>query len=189
MWPWPLAQPTGLLMVMECLEMNKQKTRKKTHPGLWSLDGWKACWWENFCLQRRASARWSDGLHQLTIDTRVTKGVGWAWLRTPFHPHSHPQVRCMLNIWGVMLFIRLSWIVGEAGIGEQFPLLNDFYANCKLNNKLGSLSKLQKIKVTEDIYTWPDNARKERWNTNSWETGIFQFAQQGNGQASISPFL
>ncbi|KAM5178354.1 solute carrier family 12 member 1 isoform 3-T3 [Callospermophilus lateralis] len=26
-------------------------------------------------------------------------------------------VRCMLNIWGVMLFIRLSWIVGEAGIG------------------------------------------------------------------------
>uniref|UniRef100_A0A8C5S078 Solute carrier family 12 member 2 n=1 Tax=Laticauda laticaudata TaxID=8630 RepID=A0A8C5S078_LATLA len=26
-------------------------------------------------------------------------------------------VRCMLNIWGVMLFIRLSWIVGNAGIG------------------------------------------------------------------------
>uniref|UniRef100_A0A8B9EMB7 Solute carrier family 12 member 1 n=1 Tax=Anser cygnoides TaxID=8845 RepID=A0A8B9EMB7_ANSCY len=27
------------------------------------------------------------------------------------------SVRCMLNIWGVMLFIRLSWIVGQAGIG------------------------------------------------------------------------
>ncbi|NXD06356.1 S12A1 protein, partial [Nothocercus nigrocapillus] len=26
-------------------------------------------------------------------------------------------VRCMLNIWGVMLFIRLSWIVGQTGIG------------------------------------------------------------------------
>ncbi|KAL3041279.1 hypothetical protein OYC64_019472 [Pagothenia borchgrevinki] len=26
-------------------------------------------------------------------------------------------VRCMLNIWGVMLFIRMSWIVGQAGIG------------------------------------------------------------------------
>ncbi|KAG8440504.1 hypothetical protein GDO86_006307 [Hymenochirus boettgeri] len=26
-------------------------------------------------------------------------------------------VRCMLNIWGVMLFIRLSWIIGQAGIG------------------------------------------------------------------------
>uniref|UniRef100_A0A8C2UBB0 Solute carrier family 12 member 1 n=1 Tax=Coturnix japonica TaxID=93934 RepID=A0A8C2UBB0_COTJA len=28
-------------------------------------------------------------------------------------------VRCMLNIWGVMLFIRLSWIVGQAGIGTK----------------------------------------------------------------------
>lgn len=26
----------------------------------------------------------------------------------------------MLNIWGVMLFIRLSWIVGQAGIGMHF---------------------------------------------------------------------
>lgn len=59
----------------------------------------------------------------------------------------------MLNIWGVMLFIRLSWIVGEAGIGEQFPLLNGFYVNRELNNKLGSLSMLQKMKVTEGIYT------------------------------------
>lgn len=27
----------------------------------------------------------------------------------------------MLNIWGVMLFIRMSWIVGQAGIGECCP--------------------------------------------------------------------
>ncbi|KAJ8340420.1 hypothetical protein SKAU_G00350530 [Synaphobranchus kaupii] len=26
-------------------------------------------------------------------------------------------VRCMLNIWGVMLFIRLSWVFGQAGAG------------------------------------------------------------------------
>ncbi|XP_061172225.1 solute carrier family 12 member 2-like [Saccostrea echinata] len=26
-------------------------------------------------------------------------------------------VRCLLNIWGVMLFMRLSWVVGQAGIG------------------------------------------------------------------------
>ncbi|EDV26617.1 uncharacterized protein TRIADDRAFT_54806 [Trichoplax adhaerens] len=26
-------------------------------------------------------------------------------------------IRCLLNIWGVMLFLRLSWVVGEAGIG------------------------------------------------------------------------
>uniref|UniRef100_A0A674AAA8 Solute carrier family 12 member 3 n=1 Tax=Salmo trutta TaxID=8032 RepID=A0A674AAA8_SALTR len=27
-------------------------------------------------------------------------------------------VRCMLNIWGVMLFIRLSWVFGQAGWGK-----------------------------------------------------------------------
>ena len=27
-------------------------------------------------------------------------------------------IRCILNIWGVMLFLRLSWIVGQAGIGQ-----------------------------------------------------------------------
>lgn len=34
------------------------------------------------------------------------------------HQSSPPQVRCMLNIWGVMLFIRLSWVFGQAGWGE-----------------------------------------------------------------------
>ena len=24
---------------------------------------------------------------------------------------------CLLNIWGVMLFLRLTWVVGQAGIG------------------------------------------------------------------------
>ncbi|XP_075431769.1 solute carrier family 12 member 1 isoform X2 [Ascaphus truei] len=33
-------------------------------------------------------------------------------------------VRCMLNIWGVMLFIRLSWIVGQAGIGLGVILIS-----------------------------------------------------------------
>lgn len=27
------------------------------------------------------------------------------------------QIRCLLNIWGVMLFLRLSWVVGQAGVG------------------------------------------------------------------------
>ncbi|EDW41250.1 GM24663 [Drosophila sechellia] len=32
-------------------------------------------------------------------------------------------VRCLLNIWGVMLFLRLSWVVGQAGIIEGFVLI------------------------------------------------------------------
>lgn len=42
------------------------------------------------------------------------------------HPSS-VQVRCMLNIWGVMLFIRMTWIVGQAGIGRF-----DFGRPCEL---------------------------------------------------------
>lgn len=32
-------------------------------------------------------------------------------------------VRCLLNIWGVMLFLRLSWVVGQAGVIEGFILI------------------------------------------------------------------
>ncbi|XP_070136599.1 bumetanide-sensitive sodium-(potassium)-chloride cotransporter isoform X2 [Drosophila bipectinata] len=32
-------------------------------------------------------------------------------------------IRCLLNIWGVMLFLRLSWVVGQAGIVEGFVLI------------------------------------------------------------------
>lgn len=32
-------------------------------------------------------------------------------------------VRCLLNIWGVMLFLRLSWVVGQAGIGQAIFLI------------------------------------------------------------------
>ncbi|XP_053318624.1 solute carrier family 12 member 2-like [Spea bombifrons] len=32
-------------------------------------------------------------------------------------------VRCLLNIWGVMLFMRLSWIVGQAGLGYTIGII------------------------------------------------------------------
>uniref|UniRef100_A0A1L8DEN0 Putative k+/cl-cotransporter kcc1 n=2 Tax=Nyssomyia neivai TaxID=330878 RepID=A0A1L8DEN0_9DIPT len=32
-------------------------------------------------------------------------------------------MRCLLNIWGVMLFLRLSWVVGQAGIGQGILLI------------------------------------------------------------------
>lgn len=32
-------------------------------------------------------------------------------------------MRCLLNIWGVMLFLRLSWVVGQAGIIEATILI------------------------------------------------------------------
>lgn len=34
-----------------------------------------------------------------------------------FHLSSDLQVRCVLNIFGVMLFLRLPWVVAQSGIG------------------------------------------------------------------------
>ncbi|CAH0399333.1 unnamed protein product [Chilo suppressalis] len=32
-------------------------------------------------------------------------------------------MRCLLNIWGVMLFLRLSWVVGQAGVAQAALLI------------------------------------------------------------------
>lgn len=34
------------------------------------------------------------------------------------------MMRCLLNIWGVMLFLRLSWVVGQAGIVQGLLLIS-----------------------------------------------------------------
>lgn len=41
--------------------------------------------------------------------THQKKAVKFGWIKGVL-------VRCLLNIWGVMLFLRLSWVVGQAGI-------------------------------------------------------------------------
>merc|ERR1719219_3138180 len=32
-------------------------------------------------------------------------------------------MRCLLNIWGVMLFLRLTWVVGQAGVIEGIAVI------------------------------------------------------------------
>uniref|UniRef100_A0AAR2KNV5 Solute carrier family 12 member 2 n=1 Tax=Pygocentrus nattereri TaxID=42514 RepID=A0AAR2KNV5_PYGNA len=51
---------------------------------------------------------WDGGmrLHEAAESKGVVK-FGWV---------KGVLVRCMLNIWGVMLFIRMTWIVGQAGV-------------------------------------------------------------------------
>ena len=34
-----------------------------------------------------------------------------------YYVFMYAQIRCLLNIWGVMLFIRLSWVTGQTGVG------------------------------------------------------------------------
>lgn len=44
------------------------------------------------------------------------KVIKFGWLDGVF-------MRCLLNIWGVMLFLRLSWVIGQAGIGKKITTL------------------------------------------------------------------
>ncbi|XP_033219683.1 bumetanide-sensitive sodium-(potassium)-chloride cotransporter [Belonocnema kinseyi] len=60
----------------------------------------------------------SSGTHTLPIvDEKVpTTGIKFGWIQGVL-------LRCLLNIWGVMLFLRLSWVVAEAGVGESIVLI------------------------------------------------------------------
>uniref|UniRef100_A0A4W4H8H2 Solute carrier family 12 member 3 n=1 Tax=Electrophorus electricus TaxID=8005 RepID=A0A4W4H8H2_ELEEL len=40
-----------------------------------------------------------------------------------FQLHSNPEIRCMLNIWGVILYLRLPWITAQAGIGFTWIII------------------------------------------------------------------
>ncbi|XP_029312620.1 solute carrier family 12 member 1 isoform X2 [Cottoperca gobio] len=55
----------------------------------------------------------SDGTPSDDLESAVPTekgGIKFGWIRGVL-------IRCMLNIWGVMLFIRLSWIFGNSGWG------------------------------------------------------------------------
>ena len=41
-----------------------------------------------------------------------TTGIKFGWIQGVL-------IRCLLNIWGVMLFLRLSWVVAETGVGKM----------------------------------------------------------------------
>lgn len=39
-------------------------------------------------------------------------------------------IPCLLNIWGVMLFLRVAWVVAQAGIGQTLLIIAISYAVC-----------------------------------------------------------
>lgn len=48
--------------------------------------------------------------------TEPQGGIKLGWIQGVLIP-------CLLNIWGVMLFLRLSWVVAEAGIGQTLLII------------------------------------------------------------------
>ncbi|XP_031638851.1 bumetanide-sensitive sodium-(potassium)-chloride cotransporter isoform X2 [Contarinia nasturtii] len=68
-----------------------------------------------------------DDLHNATLSNNQMNvpvvdpdledvGIKFGWIKGVL-------MRCILNIWGVMLFLRLSWVVGQAGIIEGVILI------------------------------------------------------------------
>ncbi|XP_021968164.1 bumetanide-sensitive sodium-(potassium)-chloride cotransporter isoform X1 [Folsomia candida] len=97
--------------------------RHFTREALPSLDNYR-----NMMSIQAAYRPTLDELHDLTLHGKdqpqegATKGdapesaVKFGWVKGVF-------VRCLLNIWGVMLFLRLSWVTGQAGIGQTFLII------------------------------------------------------------------
>ncbi|XP_064474706.1 solute carrier family 12 member 2-like [Ornithodoros turicata] len=57
-----------------------------------------------------AGLRQSLSIEGKPEEMNISPAVKFGWIQGVL-------VRCLLNIWGVMLFLRLSWVVGQAGIG------------------------------------------------------------------------
>lgn len=49
-----------------------------------------------------------DEVHE-EVEVKKGKVIKFGWIEGVF-------MRCLLNIWGTMLFLRLTWVVGQAGI-------------------------------------------------------------------------
>ncbi|KAK3929264.1 Bumetanide-sensitive sodium-(potassium)-chloride cotransporter [Frankliniella fusca] len=67
-------------------------------------------------------------------------GIKLGWIQGVFIP-------CLLNIWGVMLFLRLSWVVAQAGILQSLVIISVSYVVCVLTTlSLSAISTNGEVK-------------------------------------------
>ncbi|XP_075225532.1 sodium potassium chloride cotransporter [Lycorma delicatula] len=74
-----------------------------------------------FTKERLAQLPHTDSSNQTSVPitntgTEVTSSIKLGWIQGVLIP-------CLLNIWGVMLFLRLSWVVAQSGIGESLLII------------------------------------------------------------------
>lgn len=56
-------------------------------------------------------------------------------------------IPCLLNIWGVMLFLRLAWVIAQAGIGLTLAIITLSYLVCVLTTlSLSAISTNGEVK-------------------------------------------
>jgi len=63
------------------------------------------------------------------IDTRRGKVIKFGWIEGVL-------MRCLLNIWGTMLFLRLTWVIGQCGIWQGLMVITV----CNIVTGLSALS-------------------------------------------------
>ncbi|XP_063894987.1 bumetanide-sensitive sodium-(potassium)-chloride cotransporter [Helicoverpa armigera] len=66
----------------------------------------------NASLSRKPQAIEKD----LATPALTSSNIKFGWIKGVL-------MRCLLNIWGVMLFLRLSWVVGQAGVAQSMLLI------------------------------------------------------------------
>ncbi|XP_072764865.1 bumetanide-sensitive sodium-(potassium)-chloride cotransporter [Anoplolepis gracilipes] len=103
----------------------KKSLRHMTREALPRLDNYR-----NIMSIQAAHRPSLDELHNPTL---LNKGQGSHTLTVPQMKSMKPGVkfgwiqgvlmRCLLNIWGVMLFLRLSWVIAQTGIGQGILLI------------------------------------------------------------------
>ena len=57
-----------------------------------------------------------DDVEETGSDEKEDKSIKFGWFEGVY-------MRCLLNIWGVMLFLRLTWVVGQSGILEGIGVI------------------------------------------------------------------
>merc|ERR1712012_1014523 len=63
------------------------------------------------------------------VDTRKGKVIKFGWIEGVL-------MRCLLNIWGTMLFLRLTWVIGQCGIWQGLMVITA----CNIITGLSALS-------------------------------------------------
>ncbi|KAL7302113.1 hypothetical protein TKK_0005340 [Trichogramma kaykai] len=108
------------------LTFHRKSLRNMTREALPRLDNYR-----NILSIQAAHRPSLDELHNPTLDKSTNAaqaiqndlhssvgatGIKFGWIQGVL-------VRCLLNIWGVMLFLRLSWVVAQTGVGEAILLI------------------------------------------------------------------
>uniref|UniRef100_A0A3B4BI25 Uncharacterized protein n=1 Tax=Periophthalmus magnuspinnatus TaxID=409849 RepID=A0A3B4BI25_9GOBI len=63
----------------------------------------------HLCMRRLLCNTWTEGKLLMKMEERSAEPTRFGWVQGV-------MIRCMLNIWGVILYLRLPWITAQAGI-------------------------------------------------------------------------